>query len=662
MKGLLSKTSERVVYVLFRLVESIVGRWSPSTCENIGEFSGECAYWLCFPYRRLVGRNLRIAFPDLSDQKIDRISREHFAALGRNFALSIRIGRMSGEEIQERVSYEGLGNLQAALAQENGCIVGISHYSTWEVYARLRPFGSDVPTGAVYQRLHNRLIDERLLALREADGSQFFARREGLGELTTFLRGGGILGILFDQSPGSCGALVPFFGRLTPTTNFPGVLSQRTGAPVVYTHIEPNGTGRWRVVFDTPITVGAKGDRDYPSKVAATLNGKLEDTIRERPSEWFWVHRRWKISGKAFVSSGTGAKIWPQDEEALEKLSPYRLIVRSPNPLGDACMALPAVRALKRGRPDVHLTVCCRSNLAPMWDAQSEVDEVIPFSKGLKPWEVGRLIQEKGGEFDAGVLLPNSFRAALELRFAGVSYLAGYDRYRRKRLLRAAIPELPVTEKPDPANEKQHHVWRYLYLVGRIGADIRPVDELLQIPPAPTPIQPEEKEIHIGICPGAEYGNAKRYPIERYAEAIETLREKRPTVSFRVSVYGSPNERPIGDELVGLLSEPKENRVGETSIAGLVEELRTCHFLATNDTGTMHLAAALGVPTVAIFGSTEPAFTAPIGSVHRVIRHQVDCSPCFQRECPIDYRCMLRIPPGQVVREMEALLDSSGER
>ncbi|MEM7602451.1 MAG: glycosyltransferase family 9 protein, partial [Verrucomicrobiota bacterium] len=91
-------------------------------------------------------------------------------------------------------------------------------------------------------------------------------------------------------------------------------------------------------------------------------------------------------------------------------------------------------------------------------------------------------------------------------------------------------------------------------------------------------------------------------------------------------------------------------------IADLVNELQTCHLVATNDTGTMHLSAALGVPTVAVFGSTEPAFTAPIGEVHRVIRHQVDCSPCFLRECPIDYRCMLRIKPETVLQEMEALL------
>lgn len=330
--------------------------------------------------------------------------------------------------------------------------------------------------------------------------------------------------------------------------------------------------------------------------------------------------------------------------------NPYRFLVRSPNPLGDACMALPAVRALKRSRPDAQIAVVCRRNLTPMWAAREEIDEVIPFSKGLNPLQVGRVIR-KHGRFDEGVLLPNSFRSALELRFGGVHRLSGYDRHGRHFLLKNAVAE------PEPNAETQHHVHRYLHLVGETGVDISDIDALLAIPETPTPIQGGEKEIHLGVCPGAEYGNAKRYPIKRYAEAIETLRGKRPDTTFRVSIYGSPAERGIGDELVAEISEPCENRAGKTSIEDLVEELQTCHFLATNDTGTMHLAAALGVPTVAIFGSTEPAFTSPIGNVHRVIRHQVDCSPCFLRECPVDYRCMLRIDPEVVVKEMEALLD-----
>jgi lipopolysaccharide heptosyltransferase II len=329
-----------------------------------------------------------------------------------------------------------------------------------------------------------------------------------------------------------------------------------------------------------------------------------------------------------------------------------RWLVRSPNPLGDACMAIPAVRSLKRALPGASLTVTCRENLAPLWEACDAVDAVIPFAKGLSPLAVGRVLRSHG-PFDAGLLLPNSFRSSLELRLGGVRRLAGYARHQRSLLLKQAVPE---TKPPDG---RTHHVFRYLDLVGALGLPLAGDEEALAIPPPPTPIPAAPVEIHLGLCPGAEYGNAKRYPVERYARAVTLLRERHPDLTIRVSIFGSPAERGIGDELASLLAVPRVNRAGETCIADLVEELKTCHFLATNDTGTMHLSAALGVPVVAIFGSTDPALTAPVGAIHRVVRETVDCSPCFLRECPIDYRCMLRIEPDRITREMEALLTAA---
>ncbi len=342
----------------------------------------------------------------------------------------------------------------------------------------------------------------------------------------------------------------------------------------------------------------------------------------------------------AMNSSAETAKPWPETASWL---------VRSPNPLGDACMSLPAVRALRRAFPAAHIAVACRGNLAPLWQACDAIDAVLPFAKGLSPWAVGRLLRQHG-PFAAGLLLPNSVRSALELRLGGVKSLVGYAGHYRRLLLRRAVDEVS-------ADSPRHHLHRYLDLVRALGADPGRLDEILALPPAPAPPPRESGEIHLGLCPGAEYGNAKRYPVERYAEAIALLRRARPGSDIRVSIYGSPAERSIGDELVSLLDEPRANRAGDTDIAGLVAELRTCHLLATNDTGTMHLAAALGVPVVAVFGSTDPDLTSPIGSGHEIVQEKPDCSPCFLRECPVDYRCMLRIEPATVAAAMSAVLD-----
>lgn len=336
-------------------------------------------------------------------------------------------------------------------------------------------------------------------------------------------------------------------------------------------------------------------------------------------------------------------------------LAKSRWLVRSPNPLGDACMSLPAVRALKLSHPDRYIAVTCRENLTSLWESADFVDEVIPFSKGISPWAVGRILRDRG-RFDAGLLLPNSYRSALELRLGGVKDLVGYARYQRGILLRYAIPERPCEQ-----GRYRHHAHRYLDLVKDLGGSRLTWAEATALPPPPTPIQADVEEIHLGICAGAEYGDSKRYPIDRYAQAIQHLRKQRPATRFRVSLFGSPAERALCEELANLLDEPRCNRAGETSISELVEELRTCHLLVTNDTGTMHLAAALGVPTVAIFGSTEPEATAPLGTIHRVIREPVECSPCFLRECPIDHRCMLRIDPQRVSDEIVALLDQQAE-
>lgn len=313
-------------------------------------------------------------------------------------------------------------------------------------------------------------------------------------------------------------------------------------------------------------------------------------------------------------------------------------------------MALPAVRALRAAYPNGRITVCTRENLTAFWQAQAEVDQVIGFAKGLSPWQVGKALRQSDLRFDRGLLLPNSFRSALELRLGGISRLVGYGKSGRGLLLArtvAAPAEIP---------ERRHQAYRYLHLATSVGADDSRAAEWMARPTAPRPIAPDQAEWHLGICPGAEYGNAKRYPLERYAEAVSLCRARFPEQSIRVSVYGSLAERSIGEELISLIAEPRANLAGSTSIAGLVEELRTCHLLATNDTGTMHLAAALGVPTVAIFGSTDPSLTAPLGEGHEVVQHKVDCNPCFLRECPIDYRCMLRIDATRVADAMASVL------
>ena len=151
---------------------------------------------------------------------------------------------------------------------------------------------------------------------------------------------------------------------------------------------------------------------------------------------------------------------------------------------------------------------------------------------------------------------------------------------------------------------------------------------------------------NIGLCPGAEYGPAKRWLPERFAETAAAISAQ---VAAQWILFGTKKDEEVGRTIATALGEKCVNRIGKTTLEELIAELRECQLLLTNDTGTMHLATLLGVPVVAIFGSTEPRLTGPLGEGHVVLRHQVECSPCFLRECPIDFRCMKAVTTEEVV-------------
>jgi lipopolysaccharide heptosyltransferase II len=161
--------------------------------------------------------------------------------------------------------------------------------------------------------------------------------------------------------------------------------------------------------------------------------------------------------------------------------------------------------------------------------------------------------------------------------------------------------------------------------------------------PSPRPRTRPEGPIRVGICPGAEYGSAKRWPIERYRAVMESISARHDLTWV---VVGTAKEASLGETLSSDFSGHVENLCGKTTLPELIAQLKGFQLLLTNDTGTMHLADLLGVPVVAIFGSTEPALTGPTGvttPAHRILRRKVECSPCYLRECPIDFRCMNEI-------------------
>jgi heptosyltransferase-2 len=316
-------------------------------------------------------------------------------------------------------------------------------------------------------------------------------------------------------------------------------------------------------------------------------------------------------------------------------------VVRSPNWLGDAVMALPAVRNLKTMLVDDPLVVAAPEKLAALWQKCPFVDSVIALEKPRNLQATAR--QLSAGKFGSAVLLPNSLRSVAEAWRAGIPQRLGYARGGRGLLLTHTIP----APARNPA--RLHQRFYYLDLVTALGG---PSDASLpRLRKDPTTVT-GSRGLVLAICPGAEYGPAKRWPIENF---VIVARHFIATRKAKIVLLGAPVDAPIAEEFARQLPGV-DNRAGKTSLAEFMTALVSARLVLCNDSGAMHVASALGVPTLAVFGSTEPQLTGPMGARSRVLRHHVPCSPCFLRECPIDFACMKSITPEAVIEAAEAML------
>jgi lipopolysaccharide heptosyltransferase II len=226
----------------------------------------------------------------------------------------------------------------------------------------------------------------------------------------------------------------------------------------------------------------------------------------------------------------------------------------------------------------------------------------------------------------------------------------GYPGHRRTWLLNQILRP----KKKKRLEPPRHQVHHYLELAKFVGADITASDLFATNHRSPITNHAAPK---LALCPGAEYGPAKRWLPERFAEVMRAIHEK---TGCEWKLVGVAKDRSVADAITAAIPAVSvTDLIGKTTLAGLIDELRSCDALLTNDTGTMHLAAYLGVPTIALFGSTEPALTGPLGVGHHVIRHHVPCSPCFLRECPIDFRCMRAIEADEVIHAVEQVIARS---
>ncbi|MEH6435414.1 lipopolysaccharide heptosyltransferase II [Massilia sp. DD77] len=338
-----------------------------------------------------------------------------------------------------------------------------------------------------------------------------------------------------------------------------------------------------------------------------------------------------------------------------------RTLVISPNWIGDAVMAQPLLRRLKERHPERPIDVLAPTWVAPVWQAMGEVDTVLeaPFKHGKLQLAERRAFAKmlKARGYADSYVLPNTLKFALIPWLAGIPKRVGYKGEMRYGLVNvmhhddkdaprpmaqfyAALADEPVRHLPRPDRLPEP-------VMRGDEAQALAASARLALPAGP----------YVVFAPGAEFGPAKRWPSSYFAELALTIRAQRPDVG--ILLMGSPKDRAVCDEITAVAPEA-HNLAGSTSLSEAIALIARAAAVVTNDSGLMHIGAALGRPVVAIYGPTDPRHTPPLSALAKVLWLHIECSPCQQRECPLGHQnCMKQILPAAVWQPLQPMLAAS---
>ena len=335
-----------------------------------------------------------------------------------------------------------------------------------------------------------------------------------------------------------------------------------------------------------------------------------------------------------------------------------RTLVISPNWIGDAVMAQPLLRRLRELHPDRPIDVLAPTWVAPVWRAMREVDTVLesPFKHGSLQWkerkEFAKILKARG--YADSYVLPNTLKFALIPWLAGIKRRVGYKGEMRYGLVNVMHHD----EKDAPRPMAQFYA---------ALAD-KPVRNLPRLDKLPEPEMVADAKdadaaiarlnlpagTYVAFAPGAEFGPAKRWPAAYFAELAQTIRANRPDA--QILLLGSPKDRAVCDEITAVVPQA-HNLAGSTSLSEAIALISRAAAVVTNDSGLMHIGAALKRPVVAIYGPTDPRHTPPLSELAKILWLHIECSPCQQRECPLGHQnCMKLISPDAVWQPLQPML------
>ncbi|MEY4940270.1 MAG: hypothetical protein RIQ93_2005, partial [Verrucomicrobiota bacterium] len=546
--------------------------------------------------RRLILSNLHHAFPAKPRAWHRAVGRESCHRLIETALLSLATPFLSKRRYREIVSAspELVACFTEHAIKPEATLICSPHLAYWEAQTAISLIlpGPFPEFGTIFRPLDNPAANHLVKTSRERYGMKLLSRKDGFAEALKILRRKGFVGLLFDQNAGQQGALTTLFGRVCSTTELAGLMAEKFNARVY--GIFPRRRAFWRV----EISVQRIASEGSSHGVTLALNRWLEQLLRSDDNlcaSWLWAHDRWRHQDQPSKRLRIEARrnLLAEDLSArgLARLPRgTRIWVRLPNWLGDVIIALPLLRALRQARPDAEITLVGRAAFLPWLETLGVADHLKALPK-RGPGYFARFWGWRGAFPDIWLLFTNSFRGDAEAWLAGARHRFGITRPGRPRTLLSHA--YPVADEFDEGAHHQLELWENF--LRHFGLD-SPLDR--------SPFLPESSATRlipasIGLIPGSENNPRKRWPVDHWRALIASL----PGEHF--VIFGTTGDASIARAIAaGHDSARVQNLAGQTDLLQFGAALRECRMLVTNDTGGMHLANALGVPLIGLFGPT----------------------------------------------------------
>lgn len=599
-------------------------------CKGIGQL----AFWVLPRLKNITLANLDHAFPERSLRWKRHIAKVAFMRTVELGLMGIASPYFSKHRIRRSffVDPSYVKNFKA----NRGSILLIPHFSGIEAIPLASSLvAENLPEiGVIYRPFNNAALEAYIQRTRQRGSLQLLSRKGGFHKAIAILKRKGSVGILFDQNAGKQGTLVPFFGRLASTTPLPGLLAERFDCQVCFIYTERLGFWKSRLHMEVLECTSEAGE------ITRKANEWLEHKLTHDEnlcSDWLWLHNRWKIHPSLKENlllgevSPTIAPFIPL-KKAPDMLGSPRIVIRIPNWLGDVVMALPILRAFRKERPNAHITLLCPAHFLGFLKNIKLADDVeaIPAKKFAS---FSKLLGMRKAYVDELYFLTRSRRNDWEhfLIKPACSYAMGLTK-------RSYLCVKDTFEAPQDAELHQTHrmdLWlKHLQFEGAL--DFTPIAN-----PGVAP------RLKIALITGSTNMPHKRWSVHHWRDLLRHLLYRYP--QHKVVLLGSAKDVTITRDVIhGFDLSRVENLAGQTDLVKLMQHLRTCQLVIGNDTGALHLANALGVPSVGLYGPTDPRHSRPIFD-----------APCKIVEPEEGSRLMDSIAVKRVLEACESLLPAT---